>query len=154
MGGPFAERCRSLPLVRCCNAANRHAGMLRSRAGAAVVAALLSLVAAGCAGSASPAVTAAVHSTISHTLLTTHSTPAPPVPGGAVTSPVVGGAVVSHPLQATATAAIRSCGGGMSGFSASIAAGQSGAPTRRGRFKFSLPRRTNRVTAPRWTSGT
>ncbi len=129
MDGQLAERCRSLPLVRCCNPTVRHAGKLPSRTGAAVVAAFVLLVAAGCAaGPASPALTP-VDSTTSSNSRTAHSTPAPPAPGAAVASPVASGAGASHSLQVTTAEAIRICGGEMSGFSASIAAGQSGAPT-------------------------
>ncbi|MDQ2738568.1 MAG: hypothetical protein M3Y35_08150 [Actinomycetota bacterium] len=44
-------------------------------------------------------------------------------------SPVASGAGASHPLQVTTAEANRVCCGEMSGFSASIAVGQSGAPT-------------------------
>jgi hypothetical protein len=94
-----------------------------------VVAAFGLLVAAGCAAApASPALTPVDSTTSSHSR-TAHSTPAPPSPGAAVASPVASGAGASLPLQVTTAEAIRICGGEMSGFSASIAVGQSGAPT-------------------------
>lgn len=129
MDGQLAEQCRSLPLVRCCNPTVRHASKLRSRVCTAVVAACVLLVAAGCAaGPASPALTP-FDSTTSFNSQTAHSTPALPPPGAAVASPVASGDGASHPVRVTTAETVRICGGEMSGFSASIAAGQSGAPT-------------------------
>ena len=138
MDDQLAQPYRPLSSARSCSAVVRDARKLRSGAGAAVVAAFFSLFAAGCvAGSASPAITA-VDRTTSAKSPTAHSTSVPSLPGGVVASSVASGAEANHPLQATTTAVTRSCDGRMSGFSASIAAGVSGAPTPLGALKVFL----------------
>ena len=101
-----SERSGRMGGQRCCHDVEP-AGLLRHRAGTAVVVAILAVMPAGCAASKPAIAIAAVHSSAAR----------PP---------------------ATATAAGRSCSGGGSGFSVSIAVGQTGAPTPAGALQHFL----------------